>query len=190
MPPARRKNPEEQLQQSIVAWARLRARTCPDLDVLYHPANGGLRSKSEAGRFKAGGVLPGVSDLHLPAHTTADTPGLWMELKAPEGGPTVTQIDWLRRMVYRGEHVAIVRTTGAAIMLLAWHLGRPDFLGDVNRRFEQLTLRTARSGVFSYRFYVPVQKTFDALQMTPEQGKAFLGWVVAYRPELLDPAAK
>ena len=99
------------LQRAIVEWARLRAVSCPDLSVLYHPANGGLRTKAEAGRFKAGGVIPGVSDLHLPANAVIGDPGLWIELKAPKGTVSVAQADWLQRMIYRGEHAAIVRTT-------------------------------------------------------------------------------
>ena len=196
MPPARRKNPEEQLQQSIVAWARLRARTCPDLDVLYHPANGGLRSKSEAGRFKAGGVLPGVSDLHLPAKV--GSPGIWIELKSPTGKLSPAQLDWLSRMCSRGERVALVRTSGAAIMVLAWHLGRSDLLGDL-AKCERLTLETSmkqeRSGtalaLLSFRFHaLGHESQLDALQMTREQGLTFSWWVKDHRPELIDHVAK
>lgn len=153
--------------------------------MLYHPANGGLRSKAEAGRFKAGGVIPGVSDLHLPANSVIGEPGLWIELKAPAGTVSVAQSDWLQRMVYRGEHAAIVRTTGAAIMLLAWHLGDPELLMDANKHVDQLTLGHTRLGVFSYQFHSYQQEIKAALQMTPEHGLDFSRWVMTYRNGLI-----
>lgn len=184
-----RKQPEEQLQAAIVAWARLRAATCPDLEVLYHPPNGGFRSKAEAGRFKVAGVRPGVSDLHLPASFSAGIPGLWMELKAPAGTLSAAQLDWLSRMFDRGERVGLVRTPGAALMVLSWHLNRPDLLRDV-MLCERLTRGTTTLGLLSYRFHALGVNTLDALQMTREQGKKFDSWVGHCRAALIEPAVK
>jgi len=52
-------NAEAKIQAAIVEWIRTVA---PEL-IVFHPANGGLRSKAEAARFKWLGVLAGVPDL-------------------------------------------------------------------------------------------------------------------------------
>jgi hypothetical protein len=59
MPRARDHNREAREQGAIVEWVRTVA---PNL-IVFHPANGGWRSKAEAARFKWLGVLPGIPDL-------------------------------------------------------------------------------------------------------------------------------
>jgi hypothetical protein len=58
-PPKRNGNAEAQVQAWIVTYIRTIA---PDL-IVFHPANGGWRSKGEAARFKWQGVLAGIPDL-------------------------------------------------------------------------------------------------------------------------------
>jgi hypothetical protein len=58
-PRVRDHNLEAREQAAIVEWIRTVA---PDL-IVFHPANGGWRSKAEAARFKWLGVLPGIPDL-------------------------------------------------------------------------------------------------------------------------------
>ena len=70
-------------------------------------------------------------------------------------------------------------------MLLAWHLGNGELLMDANKHVDQLTLGHTRLGLFSYQFHSEQQEISAALQMTPEQGKAFLEWVDTYRPTLI-----
>ena len=76
-------------------------------DHLYHPANGGKRNAREGARLKRMGVRAGVSDYHLPI-ARGGYHGLWVELKAGRGKPTVSQVDWLQRMRDAGHdaHVA------------------------------------------------------------------------------------
>jgi len=50
---------EDALQISCITWLRIQY---PDL-LAFHVPNGGKRSKAEAGRFKAMGVLAGVPDV-------------------------------------------------------------------------------------------------------------------------------
>jgi hypothetical protein len=59
LPPKRNSNVEAQDQAWIVTYIKTVA---PDL-IVFHPANGGWRSKAEAARFKWLGVLPGIPDL-------------------------------------------------------------------------------------------------------------------------------
>src|SRR4051812_14223062 len=54
-------HPEEQLQRSVVDLLQVYANR--GLLTFCHPANGGWRSKAEAGAFKAMGVRAGVPDL-------------------------------------------------------------------------------------------------------------------------------
>jgi len=53
--------------------------------------NGGARSASEGGRFKAMGVLAGVADLVLVSH---DGRALFLELKAKGGRQSPAQADF------------------------------------------------------------------------------------------------
>lgn len=71
-----RARPEAVLQQNIVATLRT---LLPSGWLVHHSPNGGYRTKAEAGRFKAMGVVPGFPDLIVIG------PGsiLFMELKAP-----------------------------------------------------------------------------------------------------------
>lgn len=73
----RRDRPEERLHRAVVAYLRA---ALPKPWLAFHPANGGARSKAEAGVFKALGVLAGMPDLIVlgpPSRVVA------IELKAP-----------------------------------------------------------------------------------------------------------
>jgi hypothetical protein len=61
LPAPRRRdgNAEARAQAAIVEWIRTVA---PDL-IVFHPPNGGLRSKAEAARLKWIGTLAGIPDL-------------------------------------------------------------------------------------------------------------------------------
>lgn len=71
---------EDDLQKACVRWLRY---NYPSL-LFFHPANGGHRSKAEAGIFKAMGVTPGVSDLFI-VRKSWPWGGLFIELKAKGG---------------------------------------------------------------------------------------------------------
>lgn len=76
---------ESQEQQLLFEWAALSAGRWPELALMYHIPNGGSRSKSEAGRFKAEGVKSGVPDICLPV-ARGRYHGLYIELKRVKGG--------------------------------------------------------------------------------------------------------
>lgn len=66
--------------------------------LLIHIPNGGGRSSAAQGAIlKAQGVRAGVHDYFLPM-PVGNTPGLWVELKASDGKPSDTQLEWYAAM--------------------------------------------------------------------------------------------
>jgi VRR-NUC domain len=101
--PRRDYNAEARVVAGVVDYVRWVA---PEV-LIFHVANGGLRSKPEAARLKWMGVLAGVPDLILvlPAGRTA----FW-EVKTPKGGPSEEQKAFIRRATELGHSCGIVRS--------------------------------------------------------------------------------
>lgn len=76
-----RQQREHDLQRSCVMWFRLQY---PGR-VIFAIPNGGGRSKAEAGRLKAEGVLAGVPDLFI-AEAAGQWHGLFIEMKDGKNG--------------------------------------------------------------------------------------------------------
>lgn len=93
---------ESQEQQLLFEWAALSAGRWPELALMYHIPNGGSRSKSEAGRFRAEGVKAGVPDICLPV-ARGGYHGLYIELKRVKGGRVSTaQQEWIAALRDQG----------------------------------------------------------------------------------------
>lgn len=93
---------ESQQQQLLFEWAALAAGRWPELALMYHIPNGGSRSKSEAGRFRAEGVKAGVPDICLPV-ARGGYHGLYIELKRVKGGRVSTaQQGWIAALRDQG----------------------------------------------------------------------------------------
>ena len=92
---------EEDEQTAIFDWAELCLKRMPDLMLLHHVPNGGLRSKSEAARLKRAGVKSGVPDIVLPV-ARGIYHGLYIELKALDGIVSKTQREWLNSLRLQG----------------------------------------------------------------------------------------
>lgn len=93
---------ESQEQQLLFEWAALSAGKWPELALMYHIPNGGSRSKSEAGRFRAEGVKAGVPDICLPV-ARGGYHGLYIELKRVKGGRVSTpQQGWIAALRDQG----------------------------------------------------------------------------------------
>jgi hypothetical protein len=101
--PKRDHNAEARQQAAIVDYVRWVA---PEV-IIFHCANGGLRSKPEAARLKWMGVLAGVPDLILvlPAGRSA-----YWEVKTPKGGPSPEQKAFIDRLTVLGHSWGIVRS--------------------------------------------------------------------------------
>lgn len=76
---------ESEEQSALFQWARLMEGRCPELRLMYHIPNGGLRNKPVAVRLTAQGVRRGVPDICLPV-ARHGFHSLYIELKRPKGG--------------------------------------------------------------------------------------------------------
>ena len=91
---------EHEEQRQFVSWFR---QTYHGVRIFAIP-NGGIRSKSQAGRLKAEGVSPGVPDLFVPAWA------LWIEMKRQKGGSvSLEQKDWHQYLIGIGHKVLIAK---------------------------------------------------------------------------------
>ena len=102
---------EDEEQEAVIEWKNLMVNQFPELKYLYHCPNGGSRNPAEAQKLKRMGVLPGVSDLHLPV-ARGGFHGLWVEMKRQKGGKlSKDQKEWLDGMNEEG--YLAVRADGA-----------------------------------------------------------------------------
>lgn len=100
-------------QAVLIRWLlgeKMRGTAVGELyDAIYHPPNGGQRSKTEAARFKRQGVKAGVSDLVL-RQARGGHHGLYLELKAtpPRNAALAeSQREWLEGSEYEGYCAAL-----------------------------------------------------------------------------------
>lgn len=100
-----RRNDEDLLQMATAELVELVYRRRGI--VAWHTPNGGSRSASEGGRFKAMGVLPGVADwaFVFPPFGRCG----FVELKATKGRQSESQKAFQRAVEKAGCHYAIVR---------------------------------------------------------------------------------
>jgi hypothetical protein len=114
----RRRSPELQIHACVVQHLRLRARP----DVLWlHPANGERRDPITGAKLKRLGVLAGAADLLLWHQGNAFA----LELKAPGGRLSESQLEFLARFNDAGGHSAVAEGIDRAIAVLeSWNLLR------------------------------------------------------------------
>jgi hypothetical protein len=101
------RNREGRIQIAVVRYVNLVA---PEV-IVFHIPNGGWRGKTEASRFKALGVLPGIPDLilALPGGRTA-----WWEIKADGGRISPVQKAIFSRLDESGHKVTVIRSIDEA----------------------------------------------------------------------------
>ena len=111
---------EDQIQIAVVD--HLKKRGDPN-SIWWHTPNGGGRSAREGAKFKAMGLLPGVSDLIL--HNSAGE-AFALELKRDGGRPTESQMLFLSRWRDRPHHHGVVSEglDEALAILKSWNLIR------------------------------------------------------------------
>lgn len=110
--------PEDSIQRSIVIAARYVLR--PGV-IMFHVPNGGKRSKAEAGRFKALGVLAGVADLQF----LAEGRPYFIEVKTESGTQSAAQKDFHSACRQQGIPYVICRDVEGALKCLKdWGLTR------------------------------------------------------------------
>lgn len=97
---------EHKLQCACIRWFRYQY---PFLrEQLFAVPNGGNRSASEAAKFKAEGVVSGVSDLIL-LKSNGTFSSLCIEMKTPEGKQSEKQIEWQRSTEKHGNRYVVCR---------------------------------------------------------------------------------
>src|SRR5262249_42057302 len=120
---------ERREQVAVVAWAQLRERKYPALEMLYAVPNGGHRNPRVAAKLKAGGVRRGVPDVCLAA-ALRGYHGLYIEMKHAGRKQTPTQADFARRLRLGGYCFALCYSADEAIDTLRWYIGmaktKPD----------------------------------------------------------------
>ena len=93
---------EAEEQATLFSWAAMNSARNPELRLMFHIPNGGARKPSEAARFKAEGVKPGVPDIFLPV-ARAPFHGLFIELKRQKGGKiSEHQKKWIEDLLRQG----------------------------------------------------------------------------------------
>jgi hypothetical protein len=111
--------PLEDAEQALVIRA-LRERPVDETLIFYAIANGGLRSKSEAGRLKHQGVRTGMPDIGLLHRGRS----FFLEMKRRKGGRlSDEQIGTLAALERAGAIVGVARGADEALnILLGWQL--------------------------------------------------------------------
>ena len=94
---------EERFQAECYQWFH---NSFPELrGLLWHVPNGGQRSASEANKFKAIGLVPGVSDLHFFYQGKM----YFIELKTENGRLSENQVKWIENISSQKGEVFVIR---------------------------------------------------------------------------------
>lgn len=119
-------------QQCLFRWAAYNRGKMPELMLMYHIPNGGTRSKSEAGRFRAEGVKAGVPDICLPV-ARGGKHGMYIEMKRRRGGRlSQEQAAWLEALKKEGYAAVVCRGWEEAAKALTHYLsGKREVAADV-----------------------------------------------------------
>lgn len=105
----------------------------PDFEVVIHiPNSGAGPSRGMAGRMKAIGTKPGVSDIFYPV-ARDKYHGLWIELKSLRKGTNVTktQAAWLKQMKQRGYQALVCYGHLQALEALVYYETGSKIRGDM-----------------------------------------------------------
>ena len=114
-------------QQAVVTYCAFQSWRLPNADRIYHIANGGWRTMTEAKRFKAEGVKAGVSDLCLPVPLNGYH-GMYIEMKRPDhkNKPTAEQKDWLEYFNSVGYKAVVCYGYEEAVTEIQRYYGVPE----------------------------------------------------------------
>lgn len=104
---------EDQLQRAVVELLTIYEHQ--DKLRFFAVPNGGKRNKVEAAIMKGLGVRAGVPDLCV---LITDGPALFIELKAPKGCATESQVDWSDWLNMNGHASIFARTVETVQMFV------------------------------------------------------------------------
>jgi hypothetical protein len=111
-------------QAAVMQWVALEgAKKYPGLEMVFAIPNGGDRKPSVAANLKAEGVKPGVPDLMLPL-PVGRYPGLFIEMKRPNGVVREDQSEWHHKLRSVGYAVVVAFDwVAAAKSMIEYHRG-------------------------------------------------------------------
>lgn len=114
---------EEEEQADLMVWVAAMQGQCPDLALLYHVPNGGLRAKATGVMLKRTGLKKGVLDLHLPV-ARGGYIGLWLEIKKADHSnePTPEQEWWIEQLRRKGHRCEVCYGKNEAVAVLQDYL--------------------------------------------------------------------
>lgn len=121
------KRRDEEHNEQVTFFNRIRAlaendkRFAAAADRTFAIPNGGGRSKREAGRLKAEGIRPGVSDI-LCAVPSGTLHGLFIEMKSLTGDPSREQREWLSDCGGHGYAAACCRGANEAMRVWKFYV--------------------------------------------------------------------
>jgi hypothetical protein len=116
-----RSGTEESHQVALMAFCALEQKRYPELQLLFHIANGEQRSRITGARLKAAGVKAGVPDLLLPVGKRGFH-SLYIEMKTEIGIISNKQKYWIEKLTEQGNYVKVCRSWEEARDLLIWYL--------------------------------------------------------------------
>ncbi len=102
--------PRESVEQkTLMQWARFNLTMHPELKLLYHIPNEGLRSYRTGRELKAQGMKSGVPDICLPV-PRGKYAALYIELKRRKGGKVSdTQQEWISDLNKAGNRAVVCK---------------------------------------------------------------------------------
>lgn len=112
---------EHQHQVALMRRVALAKKGYPELEMLYAIPNGGARNVVVAKKLKAEGVMAGVPDLHIPV-ARQGFHSLYIELKAPKGRVSDTQVAFGEKLATCGNLVVVAWGWEAAFGVILWYL--------------------------------------------------------------------
>lgn len=116
--------PEEVEQTQLFAWAKFAGGRWPELGLMHHIPNGGLRNKAVAAKLKAQGALPGVPDIFLPV-ARGGYFGMYVEMKALDGKLSEQQKEIIPALRAQGYYVVIGWGMDDAVKKIEFYLKMP-----------------------------------------------------------------
>ena len=105
--------PETIIQQNLISWFKVKYKDIYDSGALFAVPNEGKRSRANASRMKAEGLLSAVSDLILLV-PRGGYHGFCMEMKKKGKKPSADQAEWLSHRRLSGYYAEYYDTLESA----------------------------------------------------------------------------
>lgn len=126
---ANMKRGETTEQIRLFDWARLHEKFIPELKLLHHIPNEGIRTNGPV--LKAAGLKAGVPDVCLPV-ARRDFNGLYIEMKYGKNKPTKEQEEVMAQLIEQGYKVCVCYSFEDAREVIRHYLAKSDEFNLVN----------------------------------------------------------